>query len=111
MVVVSADRGPVQDNNLQTSSPQKEPMITFFSINVSDDFKTKKNVKEKKNEKNVFFSKDLVFIAEMPLSANLFRQRTSIQNYAGSRGAPSVGGGGGGEAGGQSPSFHKRKKN
>ena len=38
------------------------------------------------------FSKNLVgFIAEMPLSANLFRVGSSTQNGAGSRGAAPVG--------------------
>ena len=51
------------------------------------------------------FSKNLVgFIAEMPLSANLFRLRSSIQKHAGSRDAAPVGGAGEGR---DKPSAHK----
>jgi len=43
----------------------------------------------------VIFSKNLVwFIAEMPLSTNLFRLGSSIQKHAGSRDAAPVGGAG-----------------
>ena len=50
--VLAMDPGPVLDNDLQTPSPQKEPMIRYFLAYVSDDFKTKKKcIKEIKKIK------------------------------------------------------------
>ena len=64
----------------------------MFLAYVSDDFKTKKKyLNELFFEKNDIFSKNLVrFIAEMPLTANLFRLRSSIQKHAVTSGAAPI---------------------
>ena len=66
----------------------------IFLAYVSNNFKAKKKFTGKKNCKKMleFFSKYLVrFIAEMPLSANLFRLGSSIQKHAMSSGTAPVG--------------------
>ena len=64
--------GTVLDNNLQTPPPpsSKRDDDKIFLAYASDDFKTKKNVKEKKNLVNsARLRKYLVeFIASMPLT-------------------------------------------
>ena len=64
--------------------------------------------RKKKIEKNVtfFYEKSGRVFAEMPLSANLFRLRSSMQKHAGSRSAAMVGGAGGAKP----PAKNKRLK-
>ena len=62
-------------------------------------------LRRKKKRKTIFFLNMEAFLAEMPLSANLFRLGSSIQKYAGSRSAAPLGGKGG-QAARKTKSYH-----